>query len=473
MSSTPTPTPTPTTRLGVPTRLVAAVLPGTMLNPLNSSMIAVALVDLQRYFAVGVAMSTWLISAFYLSAAIGQPLMGRLVDLFGARRLYVSGLVLVFVVSVLAPFSPGFWWLVALRVLQGIGASVAYPSALVLFRSAAPGDTPPAGALAALGVAAASSAALGPVIGGILVAVAGWQAIFLVNVPLTVVGVVLALTTLPRGGSDRTRRSPSEVLRDVDVPGIVLFSICITALLTMLLSLAREPAWWLAPVTLAAAAGLVLRERATPTPFLDVRELAANRPLTSLLAQQGGVNLVFYALFFGLPMWLEVVRGFSTDQVGLLMLPFTILSLLVTPLAARSINRHGTRAVLVAGSALLVLGTAAVQLLGTTTPIVLLVMITVVLGIPNSLNSLGLQTGLYAASPPERIGSSGGLFQTFRYLGAIMASSLLGVTFDDGLSTDALHRVGLVIVVVAACLLALAWSLPRTLSRRTPHDARR
>jgi predicted MFS family arabinose efflux permease len=85
----------------------------------------------------------------------------------------------------------------------------------------------------------------------------------------------------------------------------------------------------------------------------------------------------------------------------------------------------------------------------------------VVLGIPNSLNNLGLQTGLYAATPPERTGASGGLFQTFRYLGAIMASSLLGILLERDLSTEGLHQVGFVITGVAVVLLVLATRLPR------------
>jgi MFS family permease len=443
-------------RLGVPTRLVVAVLPGTTLNPLNSSMIAVALIDLQRHFDVGVAQSTWLVSGFYLASAVGQPVMGRLVDLFGARRLFVAGLVLVFAVSLVAPFAPGFWWLVGLRALQGVGTSAAYPSALVLFRAAASSSAPPSGAIAALGISAASSAALGPVLGGILVALAGWQALFVVNLPLTALGVVLALRVLPE-----TRARGRLELAELDLPGVALFTAAITASLTFLLSLARDPYWWLAPVAVASVVLLVLRERATATPFLDVRGLAANRTLSSLLIQQGGVNLVFYALFFGLPLWLEAVRGFSTERVGVLMLPFTILSLLVTPVAARAIGRYGSKPALVAGSVLVVVGTGAVQFLGDATPVVVLVLITVILGIPNSVNNLGLQTGLYAAAPPERTGASGGLFQTFRYLGAIMASSLLGIVLERDLSTAGLHQVGLVITGVAVVLLVLATRLPR------------
>jgi MFS family permease len=452
-------------RLGVPLRLVVAVGLGTLLNPLNSSMIAVALVTIQRHFGVGVATSTWLLSGFYLSAAVGQPLMGRLVDLFDPRRLFIAGLVLVLLSSIAAPFAPGFWWLVTSRAVQGLGSSAAFPAALVIFRAAAqPPGRPPAGALAVLGITASSSAALGPVLGGALIALAGWQAVFLVNVPMTLLGIGAALAILPR--TERSiRRTPRQVLGEVDVPGIVLFATVITATLMLLLSVDKHLLWWLAPVIVVATILLIVRERAIPAPFIDVRGLAANRSLTSVLIQQGVVNLVFYALFFGLPIWLEAVRGLTPAAVGPLMLPLTIVSLVVTPLTARWIRRSGPRPSLVLGSLVVLVGTFGVQVLGAHTSIGVLLIITVLMGIPNGMNSLGLQTGLYAATPPERTGGSGGLFQTFRYLGAILAGSLLGVVLDRDLSTSGLHKVGVVISIASVVLVVLALLLPRSLGR--------
>src|SRR5579859_1963930 len=98
---------------GVPRRVVFAIVLGTLLNPLNSSMIAVALVTLHHDFDVDLGTSTWLISGFYLAGAIGQPLMGRLADLLGARRVFLTGLTVALLVSIAAPFSPTFGWLVA------------------------------------------------------------------------------------------------------------------------------------------------------------------------------------------------------------------------------------------------------------------------------------------------------------------------------------------------------------------------
>ncbi|MGH3488417.1 MAG: MFS transporter [Actinopolymorphaceae bacterium] len=474
-----------TDRWGVPTRQLASVVLGTLLNPLNSSMIAVALVPLQHEFGVGVATSTWLVSGFYLAAAVGQPLMGRLVDLFGARRLFVSGLVVVCVACLLAPFAPGFWWLLGVRVLLAAGTSTAFPAALVLIRAAAierqdagtterhhpttkPNPTteprPPAAALAFLTVAASTSAALGPVLGGFLIAVAGWEAIFLVNVPLTVIGILLALRVLPKIPASST--DDTSFLASVDLPGIVLFSGTLLGLLVFVLSVeGGTTMWWLTGLVVVLAILLVLRERSTPRPFIDIRGLIANRALTAVLGQQGGFNLVFYCVFFGLPMWLGSIRGFDADTVGLLVLPIAAMGVLMTPLAARVVEARGSRATLVFGSLVLLLATLLVQVLSDATPIVVIVAVALLFGIPGGFNNLGLQTALYEASPGHRMGSSGGLFQTFRYLGAISATSVLGVVFGHDLSSAGLHRIGWIMTGVAAALVLLALVLrPRPAS---------
>src|SRR5919198_4139957 len=178
-------------------RLIGAVLAGTLLNPLNSSMIAVALSLIQSNFRVSVATVSWLLSGFSLAAAVAQPVMGRLADLFGPRRIFCTGLLLVGVASVLAPLAPAFGWLIACRMLQAFGTSAAYPAGLAIMRAVNPQGQAPAGTLGAINITSSVSVALGPVLGGFLAARAGWPAIFLANVPITAVGLMLALRWLP------------------------------------------------------------------------------------------------------------------------------------------------------------------------------------------------------------------------------------------------------------------------------------
>lgn len=436
--------------------MLAALALGTLLNPLNSSMIAVVLVAMQRDFHVGVATSSWLVSAFYVAASIGQPLAGRLIDQFGARRLFLGGLVLVSVFSVLTPFCPGFWWLVGLRVGQALGTSTAFPAAVVVIRRSIEEGGNPAAGLGALTIANSASAALGPVLGGLLVALGGWQAVFLVNVPLAVAGVVASWRALPRDRVPDARRPARETVAALDLPGVAFFALTMTALLLFVLSFGTTPRWWYAPVFAVAFVAFVLRERSARTPFIDLRGVVGNRALSSVLLQQGAINLAFYCVFFGLPIWLEGVRGLGTGLAGLLLLPVTAVSTLATPLCARLIGRHGSRLALLLGGIVLVAASLLLQLLGDGTPFAVVVVFGLLLGVPNGFNNLGLQTALYESAPPEQTGTASGLFQTFRYLGAISSTAVIGVVFEQNLTSNGLHHVGYVMTVAALLVLLLA-----------------
>jgi MFS family permease len=445
---------------------------GTLLNPLNSSMIAIALVSLQRTFDVGIAASSWLISGFYLSAAVAQPLMGRIADRFGPRRVYLGGLAIVCASGIGAMVSPGFGWVVACRVVQALGTSAAFPAGLALIRRISGGGRPPAATLGTISVTNSASAALGPVLGGFLVAFGGWQGIFAVNVPLSIVAFVLALCWLPADRASAQAAAATTgaahpagaaqpagdrgVLAQLDLPGVALFTAALVSLLAFLLSVSTGPRWPLLAVAPVAAALLVWRELRAPLPFLDLRALAGNLALVAVLGQQLLTQAVFYLMFFGLPMWLERVRHFPVEAAGLLMLPVAALGVVTTPAGAWLVARRGPRIPLALGSAMLVAGSATLLTLDDRTGALGIIAATALLGLPNGLNNMGLQGALYASAPAAGTGTAAGLFQTCRYVGAIGSTALLGLLFTDDLTTAGLHRIALVGAALATLLVAIA-----------------
>jgi MFS family permease len=429
--------------------MLLAIALGTILNPLNSSMVAVALVAIHSDFHIDIGTSTWMVSAFYLTGAVGQPLMGRLADLLGARRVFLTGVSVAAVVCALAPLSPTFGWLVAARAVQALATSTAFPSGLGLIRAAS-GQRVPASSLAVLTVAASTSAALGPTIGGLLLAVAGWQGIFLVNVPITLAAIGLGLRWLPAPPPADTTAAG---LSSLDLPGVLLFAATLTPVLGALLSAGSTRAWILIAVVPVAAALLAIRELRHPAPFFDLRLLGRNPAMIGVFVQFAAVTFVFYSFFFGLPIWLEQVGGYDARAAGLLVLPLTGIAVVVTPIASRLIGRVGPRAPLVVGSAFMLAGTLLLLPLGRGAPIPLFLAVMFVLGVPNAFNNLGLQAALYAVTPPERISWAAGQFQTFRYVGATMAAAVLGSVFKTGATTSGLHGIAAVLAVVAAVLL--------------------
>jgi len=451
----------------LPWWLVGSVAMGTLLNPLNSSMIAVALLSLGAAFHVSLVTVTWLVSSFYLAGAVGQPLMGRLADLIGPRRIFCLGLVLVGIASLISLWAPAFGWLVVLRVLQALGTSAAYPAGLALFRirtrqAMGEGTQPPAAALGAISMTSNVSAALGPGLGGLLMLAFNWQAIFLINVPLVILGLILALLFLPKDRPGRTEdqhphgTSFSLAMRALDVPGVILFSGTLTSLLVFLLALSGNPPWLLLPAFLILLLSLLFWEYRARTPFFNVKMLLSNRQLVKVCAQFAAVNFVFYSLFFGLPLWLERAHGFSPAVSGLLMLPFTGVGVLTTFAAIRILRRSGIRLALLLGALALSVGTLLLLSFESNSPVVLLLAIIVILGIHNGLQNLGLQAALYDAAPAEDMGVAAGQFQTFRYLGSILSTSLLGFLFGGATTTGRLHILAVALTCIGVILLIVA-----------------
>ncbi|EKS9794718.1 MULTISPECIES: MFS transporter [Burkholderia] len=451
--------------LRLPAKLVGPIVLGTLLNALNSSMIAVALVSIQQAFAPhGAAQeridTLWLVSGLYLATAAGQPTMGRLADRFGAKRIFCIGLAIVLVASSLAPFAPTLGWLIASRVALGIGTSAAYPAGMAMIRAwsqrHANGATP-TGGLGAISIAAQVAVAFGPPLGGALVQFAGWRAIFWINVPIVLAAFLFAWLWIPADPVRRGARA-RDTLKELDLPGVVLFVLTLASLLLFLQSVTREPDWRLLAATLVLVPLLIHRERQAAAPLIDIRMLADNRPLLGTYLRCVGTYAVFYAIFYALPMWLQEARGLSAADAGLVMLPVAGIGTVTTLLATRIVHRHGPRPVLVIGSAMLCIGSVVMSLMTSSLPIAAIVLLSIMFGIPNGFNNLGNQATLYQSTPHDRIGTASGLYRTAQYVGGSLSFALVGLALGHPASDHGLRELAVVLAVISVLLLLNAVS---------------
>ena len=413
---------------------VAGLSLGTALNPLNSSMIAVALVVLRADFGLDVATVTWVITSFYLTSAAGQPLMGRLADRFGPRRLFMLGMAVVAVTCALAPFAPNFAVLCVARAFMALGTATAYPSAVVmvgaLAKRANVKSTRPLGRIQ---MANTSAAAVGPVVGGLLVGFVGWQALFLINVPLSLAAILLVRRFAP-ADEDSERGRASELLRDSDIPGVLAFVGSMVLVMMAVLNVLPDYRWWLLGAGTLLAVLFVWRELRFATPFLDLRLLGRNRPLLLVYLGFAVFSGVYYFAFFGLPQLLQEAGGYSPGIVGLLMLPLAAMSVVVTPVAVRAIDRFGVKRVLIAGVVLLVVASGMMWLLTASFAIPLVLALTALLGVPYGVVSIASSQGMYVSTRPEERGVAAGIYQTCRYVGAIAATVLIGIFYGTGVN---------------------------------------
>ena len=458
--------------------LIAPMILGSVLNPVNSSMIAVALIPIGVAFGAPPSETALLVSALYLATAIGQPVVGRLIDIYGARPLYLVGSALIGVAGVLGALAPTLGVLVVARVLIGLGTCAGYPAAMNLIRgeSRRTGQDSTGGILTTLSVSTQTVVVVGPTLGGVLIGLGGWRAIFTVNVPLALACLVLGALRLPKTLAPR-REEDVRLTSALDLAGIVLFAGTLISLLLFLMD-PRLDHWYLLVITAAAAAGLTMWElrvaeraaeriaESVAQPFIDLRVLAGNLPLLATFARMMLSAIVSYSFIYGYTQWLEHGHGLSATVAGLVLLPVFATGIIVSIISGR---RPEFRARLLTGAVSLVVACAVLLLVYSESAIWLLVVVGFVFGIPQGLNNLANQNALYYQADPDRVGSSAGLLRTFFYLGAIIASAAIGTFLGHGANTSGLHHLALFMLVIAALLL-LTTLLDRSLRRIGSRD---
>ncbi|MCU1530283.1 MAG: major facilitator superfamily 1 [Frondihabitans sp.] len=444
-------------------RFTTPLFLGSALNPINSSMIATALVPIALGVHVPVGQTATLVSALYVATTIAQPTAGKAAEVFGPRRVFLVGILLVLLGGVVGGFAPSLTLLLVSRVLIGLGTSCAYPTAMLLIRrraQAAGLEKPPGGVLGGLQIAGVVTASLGLPIGGVLVALFGWRAVFFVNVPVAVIALIAALLWIPKDALATKRRSAGEIASSLDVTGIVGFAAAMTSLLFFLSSLPNAN-WIFLIATVILAVALVFWERRAATPFFDVRLLATNRALTRTYLRFAIVNLCSYVVLYGITQWLEATRSLSGLGAGLLLLPMTLVAgIVVVPVSRRNLIRGP---LLLAAVACIAAG-VAVLFLHTDAWLVLTLIVTLLIGLATGAGISGNQTALYTQAAGEQLGTASGLLRSFGYIGSIASSAIIGIVFREHATDAGVGVIGWIMLGVSIVLLLITF-LDRTLKR--------
>jgi MFS family permease len=449
-------------------RFVTPLLAGSTLNPINSSLIATALVPIAASVHVSIGRTALLVSSLYLASAIAQPTGGKLAEEFGPRRVFLIGIVLVLLGGLVGGFAHSLTTLIVARVLIGIGTSGGYPSAMLLVRrraEAAGLQEPPGGVLGGLVIAGMVTPALGLPIGGLL---AGWtwRATFLINVPVTLITFAMTMLWIPRDAPLTGSRSLREIARRIDLAGILGFAGSLAALLVFLMSLPGTP-WLALALAVLLGAALVWWELRASRPFFDVRLLATNLALTRTYARVGVATLCVYTVLYGVTQWLEAGRGLSSSETGLLLLPMSALAAVIArPIAKRNLLRMP----LLLGAVACLAASAGFLALTSGTALGLIVLVTLGFGITLGASLTANQTALFVQVRAEQMGTASGLYRTFGYLGSIASSALISIAFHSQVSDHHLHSIALVMVAVSIVGMLLVLGDRKLMSQRAVTD---
>lgn len=406
--------------------LLVVVLDNTVLN--------VALKVIQEELHATQSQLAWSVNSYTLVFAGLLFTFGLLGDRFGRRRMLVAGLLLFGAASLVSAYAQSPEQLIAARGLMGIGAAAVMPSTLSIITNV----FEPHERGRAIGLWAASvglAIVIGPVLGGSLLEAFWWGSVFLINVPIVVLGVVLVVWLVPES------RDPNPGRLD---PGGVLLSVAGLMLLVYGIIEGGErgsvtaPAVWLSVLGgLAILAVFVWHERRSDHPALDV-SLFRNPAFTVLVSTIGLMFFAALGVLFLMTFYWQLVRGYSPLQTGLLFLPFAIAQAIFSPLSATVVARFGIRTVAATGLGLVALALFALGFVDERTSLWLLGAVFFVQGVGMANVMPPVTTAVLDAVPRERAGVGSAITNTVRQVGGAFGVAVLGsvlaARYRDGVS---------------------------------------
>jgi EmrB/QacA subfamily drug resistance transporter len=435
------------------TPVMLGVASGSILVPLNSTMLAVALPGVMDEFGLGASTVTSLVSLYLGSVAIALPIAGTLGDRFGARRVFLLGVIGFGLGSLLATLASSFGVLEASRVLQAASGALVSTSSAALIRETAPADRR-GEAFGLFDLLTSTSAAVGPFVGGVIVGLFGWRAMFFLAIPIAVASaaVVFALLHPSRSTTGRaTHRRP------LDVPGLLLLALAIAAFLVGLGAVGG-----LGNASLQAVAGLavlplgvlfVAVELRVPHPAVDPRLL--RRPaFAAALIGVFGSTVVLHGSFILVPLLVERLLGQTATVSGIVLLGIAGVGAIVSPFGGRASDRRGRRLLVTAGSFVSAAGLALLALPPALASAAIVALLLGVVGFGNGLTS-PRQAAALESVEPERVGMAAGTYYTGRYLGGVVGASLAGALLGQSVTAGGVS-LGFAILAFTMVVVAVA-----------------
>lgn len=396
---------------------------GSFMLLLDTSIVTLALPKIQVDLHTNLVALQWIVDAYILPFAVLMLTGGTLGDRFGRKRLFLSGLTLFVIGSLISGFAPSLGWLLLGRATQGVGAAALSPGSLSVLAAAFPEPKSRAQAIGAWGGISGIGLAIGPLLGGVLAQFWGWPAIFFVNVPIGLVALILAWPGLSES------RNPEA--RHIDMPGQLLVIAGLACLVVAIIQGASLG--WTSPLILGLFAGAVVflavflfvetrvGEPLLPLQLFGIRVFS----LTNLVALVVGFTAL--STIFFMAQYFQQVQGYSVLVAGLCTFPISMGAFLMAPLAGGIAGKIGFRVPITLGA--LLTGGAILLLalfLAPNTAYGSLWWILAILGLGLGLILSPAQAAVFSVTPPKRTGLGASMYTTSNEMGNTLGVAIIG-----------------------------------------------
>ncbi|MGH2842222.1 MAG: DHA2 family efflux MFS transporter permease subunit [Solirubrobacteraceae bacterium] len=448
---------------------VGAVCVGACMGQLDASIVTVALPALERNFHASLGAVTWVGLTYMLVLVAFVTAVGRFADMLGRKLLYTYGFLVFIVGSALCGLAPDLVALNAFRVLQAAGAAMLQANSVAIIYLVMPREQLGRG-IGIQGAAQALGLALGPTIGGLLIALGGWRLIFFVNVPVGVLGTVLAWFLVPRSRHLQARVA-------FDWAGLAIFVPTVICLLAAI-SFGDDAGWVSAPilslfvVAIALGCAFVWWERRVSAPMLDL-SLFRRIPFSAGISSGLLSYLALFGVLFVVPFYLDRALRVGVGRAGLELTVMPVALGVVAPLAGRWADRVGARPLTVAGMGIAALAFGALAVWHRDVWVFLVELAALGAGIgmftpPNN-------AAIMSAAPPEESGVAAGVLNMTRGMGTAMGlaftSLVFGLAVDGHLENRQLVTHGFVLTAAFLAAVSLVAMVLAALRGRAPGGA--
>ena len=440
-------TPSQHTRTQTAIPLLAICL-GYFMMILDVTIVNVALVDIKEHLSANVTGLQWIVDGYALVFASFLLTGGALGDKRGSRTVFLAGLALFTLASTLCSLAPTLLVLQIARAFQGLGAALVVPNSLALLQTTFPDAKKRAWAIVIWATVASIGALSGPLLGGFLVNAFGWRSIFLINLPIGILGFLLT--------SRYVAPSTPQAGRGLDLPGQVA-SVLALGMLTFAL-IEGNSLGSTSPLILAAYTGSILfflflfiREKTTSNPMLPLA-LFRERTFSAANAVAVCQTFTFLGFLFVMSLFLQQEKHYSPSLTGLALLPAFVSAGLSTSLTGRLMASLGTKNVILIGLLFSALGCFGMVLVDTQTNYVFLACLLFVLGGGLALVFPTMTQAAISHAPQSQSGIASGMLNVSRQVGGVIGIAILGTlvgehqTFLSGMHTAFVVCAGVLIL---------------------------
>ena len=390
--------------------------------PFMMSAINIALPAIQREFSVNAVVLSWIVNAHLLAAGVSLVPAGRIADIYGRKKIFISGIFIFTVFTVGTALAPSVLWIILFRILQGIGSAMMMSTGIAIVSDVFPLNE--RGKAIGFTVAAVYvGLSLGPPAGGMLTGMFGWRSIFLVSGPAGVLAGIFSLLRI-RGEWAGARGER------LDIIGSVLYGISLISVMYGLSILPQLSGAGLLGLGLFLFAAFIRHELRTQFPVFEIQLFRSNRTFTF----SGLAALINYAAIFAvsflLSLYLQYIKGLSPESAGLILICQPIMQALLSPMAGRLSDRIEPSILASTGMALTAIGLICLIFLSETTSTAYIIIVLIVLGTGFALFSSPNMNAIMSSVEKKYYGVASGTVATMRLIGQMLSMAIATLVFS-------------------------------------------